>query len=64
MNRPYKTNFQEVLMEEKFFSGYCRRIDGSRMVTVEIDEDGKTVDCDFGSCPYEGQCPIAAQIGE
>lgn len=49
-------------MEEYFYSGYCRRIDGSRMVTVEIDNAQVDADCDYGSCPYETQCPIANQI--
>lgn len=49
-------------MEEYFFSGYCRRCDGSRMVTVEVDRALKEADCDYGSCPYETACSIAAQI--
>lgn len=50
---------------EKIFSGYCRQLDQSRMVTVVV-EDGKTseVDCCFGSCVYEPNCTIAAQIRE
>lgn len=49
--------------EERFVSGYCRQIDGSRMVEV-ILTDGKVseVDCNFGSCPYEGACPISKKI--
>ena len=50
---------------EAFFSGYCRNIDGSRMVAVEADGSELTeVDCDFGSCPYEPNCPIAEKIKE
>ena len=49
-------------MEEYFFSGYCRRADGSRMVTVEVEGGQPEVDCDYGSCPYESACPIAQQI--
>ena len=51
-------------MEEYFYSGYCRRIDGSRMVTVEVDNGQVDADCDFGSCPYQPQCPIAEKIHE
>lgn len=49
--------------EERFVSGYCRQIDGSRMVEV-ILTDGKVseADCSFGSCPYEGACPIGKKI--
>lgn len=49
-------------MEEFFYSGYCRRIDASRMVAVEIDKGQMQVDCDYGTCPYQEQCPIATQI--
>ena len=50
---------------ERFFSGYCRQLDGSRMVEV-ITEDGRIteVDCCYGSCVYEANCPIAREIGE
>ena len=50
---------------EKFFSGYCRQLDGSRMVEV-IAEDGEIteVDCCYGNCVYETNCPIAKEIGE
>lgn len=50
---------------EMFFSGYCRTIDQSRMVTVEL-EDGKlsAVDCSYENCPYTQNCTIARQIGE
>ncbi len=49
---------------EEFVSGYCRAMDASRMVTVEM-EDGKCfADCSYGSCPYETQCKIAQKIQE
>jgi len=50
---------------EKFVSGYCRQIDGSRMVEV-ILEDGKPteIDCCFGSCIYQNNCPVAKEIDE
>ena len=51
--------------QEAFYSGYCRQLDGSRMVAVfvvdgEIDE----VDCQYGSCPHAPNCQIAKQIDE
>lgn len=51
--------------EERFVSGYCRQMDGSRMVEVVLT-DGKVseADCNFGSCPYEGACPIGQKIAE
>ena len=49
--------------EEKFVSGYCRQIDASRMVEV-ILENGKIVevDCCYGNCIYQSNCPIAKEI--
>ena len=51
--------------QEKIFSGYCRQLDGSRIVEV-ILEDGEIteVDCCYGSCIHEGNCPIAREIAE
>ena len=51
--------------QEKIFSGYCRQLDGSRIVEV-ILEDGEIteVDCCYGSCIHEGNCPIAKEIHE
>ena len=48
---------------EKFLSGYCRQLDASRMVEVII-EDGEVseIDCCYGSCVYQSNCPIAKEI--
>ena len=48
---------------EKFISGYCKQLDGSRMVEVLL-EDGQLseVDCCYGSCVHQPGCPIAAEI--
>lgn len=48
---------------EKFISGYCRVLDSSRMVEV-ILEDGEVteVDCRYGSCVYQSNCPVAKEI--
>lgn len=49
--------------QEYFFSGYCRTLDKSRMVAVEM-EDGKVteVDCCFESCIHAPNCTIAEEI--
>ena len=51
--------------EEKFLSGYCRRLDCSRMVSVLL-ENGKLAeaDCDYDSCPYRADCPIGKELAE
>ena len=49
---------------EEFISGYCRALDGSRTVLLEGTNDEYTVDCSFGSCPYEASCLIAQKIRE
>ena len=49
--------------EEYIFSGYCRTVDSSRMVTVETDGESVTdVACCYGNCPYESCCSIAEKI--
>lgn len=52
-----------MMETEKFISGYCRQLDQSRMVCIVL-EGGKLEECDccFGSCIYEDECPVAAQI--
>ena len=47
---------------EYFLSGYCRNIDASRRVLLETDEVGFEADCNYGCCPYESECIIAAAI--
>ena len=48
---------------EKFVSGYCRVLDCSRLVEIVLT-DGKVeeVDCCYGSCVYQTNCPIAKEI--
>lgn len=51
--------------QEYFFSGYCRTIDDSRMVTVELKDHTLTdVDCCYGHCVYIANCTIAQKIRE
>ena len=39
---------------EKFFSGYCRQLDASRMVEVILEDSEVTeVDCCYGNCLYQ-----------
>ena len=51
--------------KEVFFSGYCRTIDQSRMVSV-VTENGELVevDCCFETCIHAPNCIIAQQIQE
>lgn len=49
-------------MDEKILTGYCRCIDGHRMVTSELDGGRWYADCSFGNCPYESVCEIAKQL--
>lgn len=49
--------------KETFLSGYCRCVDGSRMVTVVTENQTLTeTDCNFPDCPYTGECTIASGI--
>ena len=48
---------------EGFFSGYCRQIDGSRMVTVVAEGREITdIDCCWPDCTYVPNCPVAEKI--
>jgi hypothetical protein len=50
---------------EKFLSGYCRQLDASRMVEVILENGQITeVDCCYGSCIYQSNCPIAKEMEE
>ena len=50
------------MIEEFFFSGYCRALDSSRTVTVEIEDGDVLPDCDYGTCPWASTCPIGQKI--
>ena len=50
---------------EKYFSGYCRMLDAPRLVEVLLENRRLTeVDCCYGRCDYQSNCPIAAQIDD
>ena len=51
--------------QEKFFSGYCRTQDSSRMVCA-VKENGQLleVDCSYEGCPFTGECTVAKNIAE
>lgn len=50
---------------EKFVCGYCRQLDASRMVEILLENGRVTeVDCLYGNCAYQNDCPVAAQIAE
>lgn len=52
-------------MEKEFFvSGYCRVLDQSRMVAVEIVGNQVDADCSYPDCPYAPNCQIAIKIQE
>ena len=50
---------------ERFLSGYCKALDGSRTV-LAVYEDGvlTEIDCAYPSCPHAPGCPIARQLTE
>ncbi len=51
--------------DEKFISGYCRCLDCSRTVTVELTDGRITdVDCSYPNCVHAAACPIAKEIDQ
>ena len=51
--------------QERFFSGYCKAMDQSRMVAA-LYENGRLteVDCAYPDCPHAPGCPIGKQLAE
>jgi len=50
---------------EVFLSGYCRALDASRTVAVELEDRTITwVDCAYPDCPHAPSCPIAKEISD
>ena len=49
--------------QERFFSGYCRTVDNSRMVCV-VKENGQLLeaDCSYECCPFTKECTVAQNI--
>ena len=48
--------------EEKFLSGYCRVLDGSRTVEVIVTDGTVEADCSYENCVHRSVCPIAKEI--
>ena len=49
--------------KELYLSGYCRMLDGSRTVELLVEEgELSEVDCCYGNCVYQPNCPIAKEI--
>ena len=49
--------------KEAFFSGYCRTIDDSRMVSICVEDGVLTeVDCCYENCVHTPNCIIAKNI--
>ena len=49
--------------QEVFFSGYCRALDASRMVSVIlIDGALEECDCSYPNCPHTPNCVIAQAL--
>ncbi len=51
-------------MDEVFFSGYCRALDGSRTVTAERCEDAWEADCAYPHCPFADSCTIGQRLAQ
>lgn len=49
--------------QEYFFTGYCRTIDQSRLVTVVTENKELTeVDCCYETCIHAPNCTVAKEI--
>ena len=50
------------MMDEQILSGYCRSVDGARIVTAEEEDGQLTADCDYPCCPYRAECEIGRAL--
>lgn len=53
------------MTEERFLTGFCRQIDGTRMVALEYEEETKeieAVDCSYETCVHKAACEIGKAI--
>ena len=48
--------------KELYLSGYCRAMDQSRLVEVEISGNEIHADCAYPDCPHGPNCQIAQKI--
>ncbi len=51
-------------MDEAFFTGYCRSLDGPRTVTAELWEGQWEYGCAYPDCPFADSCPIAKELSQ
>lgn len=52
-------------MMEYFVSGYCRVLDASRLVAVELEQGTlQEADCQYPDCPYAVACQVGKKIGQ
>lgn len=49
-------------MEEIILTGYCRALDQSRIIEVELENGRPQADCAYPDCPYTASCLIAKQL--
>ena len=45
-------------MDEIIISGYCRVMDGNRILCLETDGDGFETDCLYPNCEFAGSCKL------
>lgn len=45
-------------MEEVIASGYCRKIDGNRILCVEVENGTFETDCLYPDCEFAGSCVV------
>ena len=51
--------------QEFFFTGYCRTIDQSRLVTVVVENEKLTeIDCCYENCIHAPNCTVTKEIGQ
>lgn len=51
-------------MDEIIVSGYCRVMDGNRILCIECDGDEFETDCLYPKCEFAGNCKLMEAVFE
>ena len=51
-------------MDEIIVSGYCRVLDGNRILCAECDGEAYETDCLYPNCEFAGNCKLIDALNE
>ncbi|MBR4744963.1 MAG: hypothetical protein IK082_12375 [Oscillospiraceae bacterium] len=48
--------------EERIVTGYCRKLDGSRVLCLELEDGEWRTDCLYPDCEFAGTCRLMETV--